>query len=154
MNQPDQRLAGMGIVLPEAPPPVASYVGVVRTGNLVVTSGQLPWKDGVMAFRGRLGAELTEAQGHQASRLCAVNALAQIKQELGSLDRVRRVVRVEGYVHSASGFRGQPQVLNGASQLLNDVFGDAGKHTRIALGISEMPLDAAVQLVVWVEVGE
>jgi enamine deaminase RidA (YjgF/YER057c/UK114 family) len=153
-NRFEQRLAELGIVLPDAPAPVAAYVGVVRTGNLVMTSGQLPWKEGVLAFRGRLGAELSESAGHEAARLCAVNALAQIKRELGTLDRVRRVVRVEGYVHSSPGFRGQPQVLNGASLLLNDVFGDAGKHTRIALGISEMPLDAAVQLVIWVEAAE
>jgi enamine deaminase RidA (YjgF/YER057c/UK114 family) len=124
----------------------------VRTGYLVITSGQLPFVGKELAFVGKLGAELHEQDGWNAARLCAVNALAQIKACVGSLDKISRIVRVEGYVHSAPGFQNQPKVLNGASELLVELFGDAGKHTRIALGVSEMPLNAAVQLGVWAEV--
>ncbi|MBI3462491.1 MAG: RidA family protein [Planctomycetes bacterium] len=150
----EQRLKDLHISLPEAPPPVAAYVSVIRSGNLVVTSGQLPWKEGQLAYRGRLGAEVSDEQGYQAARICAVNAIAQLKKAVGDLDKVKQIVRVEGYVHCAPGYRGHPQVLNGASELFNEVFGDAGKHVRTALGISDMPLDAPVQLVVWAEVGE
>lgn len=146
------QLQKLGITLPAAPPAVGSYVGVVRAGNLVVTSGQLPWKDGKLVHIGRLGEPLTVDQGYEAARQCAINALAQIQNAIGDLEKVKQVVRVEGYVHCAAGFRQQPQVLNGASELLNAVFGEHGKHTRIALGIADMPLDAPVQLVVWVEV--
>jgi enamine deaminase RidA (YjgF/YER057c/UK114 family) len=125
---------------------------VLRTGNLVVTSGQLPFIGKQIAFEGKLGEHLHEPDGYNAARLCALNALAQIKACAGSLDAVRRVVRVEGYVHSATGFRSQPHVLNGASELLVELFGEAGKHTRVAVGVAEMPLNAAVQLAVWVEV--
>jgi enamine deaminase RidA (YjgF/YER057c/UK114 family) len=129
--------------------------GWVRTGDLVFTSGQLPWRDGVMAYAGRLGAELTVEQGYQAARQCALNALAQLQAAAGGdLDRVRRVVRVEGYVHCAAGFRGHPQVLNGASDLFNAVFGARGAHARLAIGVSDMPLDAAVQITVTAEVDE
>lgn len=148
---PEERLADMGITLPAPPAAVAAYEPWVRTGNLVITSGQLPWRDGVMAFAGKLGVELTDDDGYQAARLCALNAMAQIKAAAGELSRVQRIVRLEGYVHSGPGYRGHPQVLNGASELFNEVFGDRGRHARTALGINEMPLDAAVQLVVWAE---
>ena len=148
----EQRLQELGITLPEAPPAVAAYVPWVQTGQLVVTSGQLPFVDGEMAYAGRVGGELDDEQGYQAARVCAINALAQLKACLGDLDRIEQIVRLEGNVHSAPGHRGQPQVLNGASELLAEVFGDAGRHTRTALGISEMPLDAAVQLSVWASV--
>jgi enamine deaminase RidA (YjgF/YER057c/UK114 family) len=148
----EERLKEMGIALPEAPAPVAAYVSVVRTGNLVVTSGQLPWQDGRIVHPGKLGVEVGDEQGYEAARVCAINAIAQLKLAVGDLDKIERIVRVEGYVHSGAGYRGHPQVLNGASELLAEVFGDAGKHTRTALGINEMPLDAPVQLVVWAEV--
>ena len=148
----EDRLKGMGISLPEPPGAVGAYVPWVRTGNLVITSGQLPFKEGKIAYAGRPGAELTEKQGYEASKLCAINALAQIKAAVGDLEKVRRIVRIEGFIHSAPGFRGQPQVLNGASELLGEVFGPRGRHTRTALGISDMPLDAAVQLSVFAEV--
>ncbi|MBI2926118.1 MAG: RidA family protein [Verrucomicrobia bacterium] len=151
---PEEKLRQLGLALPPPPPAVAAYVPWVRTGNLVLTSGQLPWKDGQMAFAGKLGAELNEQQGYQAARLCALNALAQLKEAVGDLDKVRRIVRVEGFVHCAPGFRGHPQVLNGASDLLNEVFGPRGAHTRTALGIHEMPLNAAVQLCLTAEVGD
>lgn len=154
MSNIETKLQELGLPLPAAPPPVGAYVPVIRTGNLVITSGQLPWIGKQMAFEGKLGAQLHEQDGWNASRLCAVNALAQIKTCIGRLELIRRIVRVEGYVHSAPDFRGQPHVLNGASELFVELFGDAGRHTRIALGVAEMPLNAAVQLCVWAEVHE
>ncbi len=151
---PEEKLRQLGLVLPPPPPAVAAYVPWVRTGNLVLTSGQLPWKDGQMAFAGKLGAELNEQQGYQAARLCALNALAQLKEAIGDLEKVRRIVRVEGFVHCAPGFRGHPQVLNGASDLINEVFGARGAHARTALGINEMPLNAALQLCLTAEVSD
>jgi enamine deaminase RidA (YjgF/YER057c/UK114 family) len=152
MSSTERRLQEFGIVLPAAPPPVGAYVAAVRTGNLIVTSGQLPFQDGKLIYTGRLGVELTVEQGYQAARLCAINALAQIKALVGDLDNVRQIVRLEGYVHCGPDFRQHPQVLNGASDLINQIFGDRGRHTRTALGIHAMPLDAAVQLVLWAEV--
>ena len=149
---PESRLAELGIELPDPPGAVASYVPWIQTGNVIITSGQLPWQDGIIAFAGKLGAELDEQQGYEAARLCAINAIAQLKAACGELDRITRILRLEGNVHSAAGFQGQPQVLNGASELMNRVFGDRGLHTRTALGINEMPLDAAVQLSVMAEV--
>jgi len=147
-----QRLAELGIVLPAAPAAVGAYVPVLRFGNVVVTSGQLPWQGNQLAYTGQLGKTLTVEQGYAAARLCAINALAQIQAAVGNLDAVKQILRLEGYVHCAPDFRQQPQVLNGASELLNQIFGDKGRHTRTALGIHAMPLDAAVQLVVWAEV--
>jgi enamine deaminase RidA (YjgF/YER057c/UK114 family) len=152
MSNIEARLRELGLELPVAPPAVGAYVPVVRTGNLVVTSGQLPFIGKQIAFEGKVGGSLHEQDGWNAARLCAVNALAQIKACVGSLDNVKRIVRVEGYVHSAPNFHGQPQVLNGASELLVELLGDAGRHTRIALGVAEMPLNAAVQLSLWAEV--
>jgi len=150
-----ETLNQLGIVVPPAPGAVAAYEPWVRSGDLVFTSGQLPWRDGVMAYAGRLGAELTVEQGYQAARQCALNALAQLQAAAGGdLDRVRRLVRVEGYVHCAAGFRGHPQVLNGASDLFNAVFGPRGAHARLAIGVADMPLDAAVQITVVAEVEE
>ena len=148
----EARLTELGIDLPEAPPAVAAYVPWIRTGNLVMTSGQLPFQDGKMAYEGKVGTDVTEEQGAEAARICAINALAQIKAAVGELDKVVQIVRLEGNVHSAPGFQGQPKVLNGASEFFNEVFGDRGRHTRTALGISEMPLNAPVQLSVFAEV--
>ena len=148
----DQKLRELGLELPQPPAPVGFYVPVLRTGNLVVTSGQLPIKEGKVLFSGRVGSDLDIEAGQAAARLCALNALAQIKACLGTLESVTRIVRLEGFVLSASGFQSQPQVLNGASELMVQLFGEAGKHTRIAVGVSELPLNAAVQLGVWVEV--
>jgi enamine deaminase RidA (YjgF/YER057c/UK114 family) len=150
----EAKLRELGITLPPAPPGVGAYVPWVRTGNLVLTSGQLPWLEGKLAYTGKLGAELGIDQGYQAARLCAINAIAQLKAAAGDLDRVRQVVRLEGYVHAAPGFRDHPKVLNGASELFNAVFGERGRHARVALGINEMPLDAAVQLSLIAEIAD
>lgn len=149
---PEEKLAELGIEIPPPPAAVAAYRPWIRTGNLVMTSGQLPLKDGHLFCPGRVGAEVSDEEGYQAARLCAINAFAQLKAAVGELSQIKQIVRLEGNVHSAPGYRGQPQVLNGASDLVNEVFGDRSGHTRTALGISEMPLDAAVQLSVFAEV--
>lgn len=148
----ETRMKELGLELPVAPAAVGFYVPVLQTGNLVITSGQLPFIGKQIVFEGKLGDKLHEDEGRNAARLCALNALAQIKACAGSLDRVRRIVRVEGYVHSAPGFQNQAHVLNGASELLVEIFGEAGKHTRSAVGVNELPLNAAVELVLWAEV--
>ncbi|MEO1997690.1 MAG: RidA family protein [Planctomycetaceae bacterium] len=148
----EQKLESLGLALPAAPPAVGAYVPVLRTGTLVVTSGQLPFVDQQLVSPGKLGDNVSDEDGYHAARICALNALAQIKSCCGDLDRVRQIVRLEGHVHSAPGFQNQPFVLNGASELMSDVFGETGRHTRTALGINEMPLNACVQLSVWAEV--
>jgi enamine deaminase RidA (YjgF/YER057c/UK114 family) len=150
----EEKLRELDIDLPPAPPAVAAYQSWVRTGNLVFTSGQLPWRDGEIAYAGKLGAEISEEDGYQAARQCALNAIAQLQAATGDLDKIQKIVRIEGYVHCAEGFRGHPQVLNGASDLVAEIFGERGQHTRLALGINEMPLDAAVQLAMTAEVAD
>jgi len=150
----EQRLSQFGYTLPKAPEPVGFYVPVTRVGNLVMTSGQLPMVGKELMFKGKVGHEISEENAFHAARMCALNALAQIKACIGTLDRVKQIVRVEGYVQSATGFSGQPQVVNGASELLVQAFGEAGKHTRIAVGANELPMNAAVELVIWAEVTE
>lgn len=151
-DTPEARLAGMGIEIPAAPAAVGAYVPAVQFGNLVVTSGQLPMRDGAVAFTGKVGSDLDVETGAEAARLCALNCVVQIKGVIGELSRVKRIVRVEGFVNSANGFTAQPAVLNGASHFLADVFGDAGSHTRFAVGSNELPLDAAVEVAVWAEI--
>jgi enamine deaminase RidA (YjgF/YER057c/UK114 family) len=150
----EQRLAQHHLMIPTAPEAVGFYVPVVKTGNMVITSGQLPMVGKELMFKGKVGKEVHEEEGFHAARMCALNALAQIKSCIGSLDKVTRIIRVEGYVQSADGFTKQPQVVNGASELLVQAFGDAGRHTRIAVGVNELPMNAAVELVVWAEVGD
>ena len=146
------RLAELGLTLPTVAAPVAAYVPAVRTGNLVWTSGQLPFVDGALPITGKVGAEVDAGRAQELARTCALNALAAIAAEIGDLDRVRRVVKVVGFVASAPGFFGQPGVINGASELLGQVFGDAGRHARSAVGVAVLPLDAPVEVEVVVEV--
>ena len=149
---PEERLLELEITLPEAPAAVANYVPWIQTGSLLMTSGQLPWLNGEIQYAGKCGSDLSVEDGYEAARLCAINAIAQLKAASGDLSRISKILRLEGNVHSAAGFQGQPQVLNGASDLMFAVFGERGRHTRTALGINEMPLNAAVQLSVFVEV--
>lgn len=142
----EARLAALGLWLPEAPRPVAAYVPAVTAGGFLHTAGQIPFQEGRVAYKGKVGADLTPEEGAAAARLCALNGLAAARAELGTLDRVLRVVKVTGYVNSAPGFTGQPAVLNGASELLLQVFGEAGRHARAAVGVSDLPLDAAVEV--------
>ncbi|HUK56005.1 MAG TPA: RidA family protein [Nitrospiria bacterium] len=148
----ETRLKEQGIVLPIPPKPVANYVPAVRTGELLFTSGVLPMKEGKLAYEGKLGRDLTVEQGQDAARLALLNALAVVKQDQGNLDRVVRVVRLTGHVASAPGFVQQPAVLNGASDLLVAVFGEAGRHTRAALGAAELPLNSPIELELIVQV--
>ncbi|HEY8394314.1 MAG TPA: RidA family protein [Thermaerobacter sp.] len=142
----EERLAELGLTLPEVAKPVAAYVpGVLEDGWLYV-SGQLPLREGKLAYQGKVGADVTPEQAYEAARLCALNILAVARSLAGSLDRIRRVVKVVGFVNSAPGFTGQPQVVNGASELLGQVFGEAGRHARSAVGVSELPLNAAVEV--------
>jgi len=150
----EAKLAELGIDLPEAPTPVAAYQPWIRAGNLIFTSGQLPFRNGEISYAGKLGAELSNEDGYQAARQAALNAIAHIKSATGDLDKVKTIIRIEGYVHCAEGFRDHPQVLNGASDLIAEIFGDRGIHTRLALGINEMPLNAAVQLAMIVEAAD
>ena len=146
------RLAELGLTLPAVVPPVAAYVPAVRTGNLVYTSGQLPMVAGVLPLTGKVGADVSPAQATDLARTCALNALAAIDALVG-LDAVVRVVKVVGFVASVPGFTGQPGVVNGASELLGEVFGEAGRHARSAVGVAALPLDAPVEVELIVEVG-
>jgi enamine deaminase RidA (YjgF/YER057c/UK114 family) len=139
-------LAALGIQLPPVPVPVASYVPARRVGNLVFSSGQTPTRDGELLLRGKLGRELSVEQGMEAARLSILNCLAALEQELGTLDAVESVVKLTGFVASAEGFGDQPSVINGASVLLEQVFGQRGKHARSALGLAELPYGAPVEV--------
>lgn len=145
------KLSQLGIELPQAPKPLAAYIPAIRTGKYVYTSGQIPMKSGTLAFEGKVGGELTEKQGYEAARLCAINCLSVVKSVVSSLDEIARVVKVTGFVNSASGFHSQPAVVNGASDLLREIFGEAGEHVRSAVGVSELPLNAAVEVEIVVE---
>jgi enamine deaminase RidA (YjgF/YER057c/UK114 family) len=146
------RLRELNITLPEPPRPVAAYIPAVRTGNLLFISGQLPMEGGQLRYAGKVPADVTPEHAYAAARLATINALAVARGELGSLDRVTRVVRVIGHVASAPGFTGQPAVVNGASELLGEVFGERGRHSRAALGAAELPLGACVEIELILEV--
>jgi enamine deaminase RidA (YjgF/YER057c/UK114 family) len=146
------RLGQLGVELPQVVTPLASYVPALRTGNLVYTSGQLPMEGGKLAGIGKVGGDVSPEQGKALARLCALNALAAVGSVV-DIDAVARVVKVVGFVASAPGFNGQPSVINGASDLLAEVFGDNGAHARSAVGVSELPLDAPVEVELIVEVG-
>jgi enamine deaminase RidA (YjgF/YER057c/UK114 family) len=142
----DARLVELGISIPTVSQPVAAYVPAVMSGNLVFTAGQLPFVDGVLPATGKVGTEVTAEEAAGYARICVLNALAAAASVIGSLDRVTRVVKVTGFVASASGFTGQPAVLNGASTVLGDIFGEAGTHARSAVGVAVLPLDAPVEV--------
>jgi len=147
-ERPEHRLADLGIELPPVPPPAGLYAPAVRSGSQLFVSGQVPRAadgSGVAAV-GKLGHDITVEEGAALARVCALQALAVVRAELGSLDRVRRVVRVAGYVASAPGFTQHPAVINGASQLLLDVFGEAGRHARVAIGVAELPAGVPVEV--------
>ena len=148
----EEKLKELGLCLPAPPKPVANYVPVVRAGDLLFLSGVLPSRDGQLIFTGKLGAPLSIEQGVEASRIAVLNALAIVKSEVGSLDRVTRIVKMVGHIASAAGFTDQPQVLNGASDLLVAVFGEAGRHARVAVGAAELPRQAAVEIELIVQV--
>lgn len=152
MVTPEERLKELGIVLPDPPTPVASYVPAVLAGDLLFVSGQGPTRDGTPIITGKVGADLDEVQGREAARLCAVNLLAVTRMELGSLERVERIVKLLAWVASADGFDRQPHVIDGASRLLMDVFGERGRHARSAIGTNVLPFDIAVEIEMVVQV--
>jgi enamine deaminase RidA (YjgF/YER057c/UK114 family) len=147
----EQKLTQLGLELPAPPKPVANYVPVVRTGDLLFLSGVLPSRDGQLIMTGKLGQNLSIDQGMEAARVAVLNGLSIIRQEAGSLDRVKRIVKMVGHIASAPGFTDQPQVLNGASDLLVSLFGDAGRHARVAVGAAELPRQAPIEIELIVE---
>jgi enamine deaminase RidA (YjgF/YER057c/UK114 family) len=152
MNTPEQRIAELGLELPPAPQPVGSYVAAVRSGDTIYTAGQLPMKEGKLQMAGKVPGDVSLEAAQAAARQAALNALAAVVGEAGSLSAVRRIVRVNIFVNSAAGFTDQAKVANGASDFLAEVFGEAGRHTRCAIGAAELPLNATVELDMIVEV--
>lgn len=149
----DARLAELGIDVPEAAAPVANYVGFVQTGNLVFVSGQVTLKDGSPQYIGKLGDSISVEDGQAAARLCAINIIAQVKAACGGdLDRVQRVVKLGGFVNSTADFTDQPKVINGASDLMVEVFGDKGRHARAAVSAGSLPLGVSVEVEAVVEI--
>jgi enamine deaminase RidA (YjgF/YER057c/UK114 family) len=145
-QSPDDRLAALGLTLPEVVAPVAAYVPAVRSGGMIYTAGQLPVVEGKLVATGKVGAEVGAAEAAALARTCALNALAAAASVAGGLAGIRRIVKVTGFVASAPDFTGQPQVVNGASELLLEVFGEAGRHARSAVGMAVLPLDAPVEV--------
>ena len=152
MTRPAERLADLGLTLPPVAAPVAAYVPAVRSGDFVYTSGQLPTVDGKLPAVGKVGGEVSATDAAGLARTCALNALAAAASAAGGLDQIHRIVKVTGFVASAPGFSGQPQVINGASELFIEVFGEDGKHARSAVGVAELPLNAPVEVELIAEV--
>jgi enamine deaminase RidA (YjgF/YER057c/UK114 family) len=150
-QNPQERMQELGLELPQVPRPAASYVPAVRTGNLVFTAGQVSFEDGEIHVTGKVGDAVSLEEAQHAARLCALNALAAAASEAGGLDRISRIIKVVGYVASAPGFNGQPQVVNGASDLLGEIFGENGHHARSAVGVVELPLGVPVEVEMIVE---
>jgi enamine deaminase RidA (YjgF/YER057c/UK114 family) len=152
MGAVEDRLAALGLAVPDVAKPVASYVPAVRTGSYIYTSGQVPLRNGELITTGKVGDQVSPELATECAQQCALNAIAAVKAELGDLDQVKRVVKVVCFVASDTGFTGQPQVANGASDLLGKAFGDAGVHARSAVGVPVLPLDAPVEVEIIVEV--
>ena len=150
-QDPEARLRELGDELPAVPAPAGAYVPATRSGTLIFTAGQLPFEEGELHTTGKVGDAVTLEEAKGAARLCALNALAAAAAEAGGLNRIARVVKVTGYVASAPGFNRQPEVINGASELIGQLFGDAGLHARSAIGAAELPLDAPVEVELVVE---
>ncbi|RNL62172.1 RidA family protein [Nocardioides marmoriginsengisoli] len=152
MSTPEERLGALGLSVPEVAKPVAAYIPAVRSGIHVFTSGQLPMRDGQLMNTGKVGGEVTQEEAVACAQQCALNALAAIRAEVGDLSAVKRIVKVVCFVASTPDFTGQPLVANGVSELLGEVFGDAGRHARSAVGVPVLPLDAPVEVELIVEV--
>ncbi|GAA3313749.1 RidA family protein [Nonomuraea dietziae] len=149
---PEEKLAELGLTLPEVVAPLAAYVPAVRSGDYIYTSGQVPMVDGKLAQTGKVGAEVSLEEARDLARICALNALAAVKSQIGDLSKIKRIVKVVVFVASTPDFTAQPQVGNGASELLRDVLGDLGVHARSAVGVSVLPLDAPVEVELIAEV--
>ena len=152
MSTPEERLQELGLSVPEVAKPVAAYIPALTSGQHVYTSGQLPMRDGSLMLTGKVGGEVTEEEAVECARQCALNALAAVRAEVGELSAVKRIVKVVVFVASTPDFTAQPKVANGVSELLGDVFGDAGRHARSAVGVAVLPLDAPVEVELVVEI--
>ncbi|MEC4848621.1 MAG: RidA family protein [Nitrosarchaeum sp.] len=147
----EEKIKSIGINIPIPPTPAGSYIPLVRTGNLLYVSGQIPLQDGKVAFTGKV-SDVNIETAQKSARICAINILAQLKKELGDLEKISRFVRLSGFVNSVPEFTQHPKVINAASDLLYEIFGDNGKHTRIAVGVSSLPLDAMTEIDAIVEI--
>jgi enamine deaminase RidA (YjgF/YER057c/UK114 family) len=152
MSQIEQRIIDLGFVLPETAKPLAAYIPAVQSGNLVFTSGQLPMIAGSLAETGKVGGSVSPERAKELATVCALNALAAVKTVIGDLDKIKRIVKLVGFVSSTPEFSGQPAVVNGASEFLGEVFGEKGIHARSAVGVAVLPLDAPVEIELIVEV--
>jgi enamine deaminase RidA (YjgF/YER057c/UK114 family) len=152
VSTPEERLADLGLSVPAVAAPVAAYIPAVRSGHHVFTSGQLPMRDGQLMLTGKVGGEVSQEEAVECARQCALNALAAVRAEVGELSAVKRIVKVVAFVASTPDFTGQPLVANGVSELLGEVFGEAGRHARSAVGVPVLPLDAPVEVELIVEV--
>jgi len=150
----EEKLKAMGLSLPKPPKPVAAYIPAVKTGNLIFISGQIPVVNGELKYKGKVGKDLGIEDGYEAAKICVLNALSIVKGMTGSLDKVKRIVRVVGYVNCSDNFEEPHKVVNGASELLVEIFGEKGRHARLALGTNTLPLGAAIELEMIVEVEE
>ena len=148
----DEKLASLNIILPSPPKPAGSYVPVVITGKLAFVSGQIPIKDGKVAFLGKVPKDISVDETQKAAKLCIINALSHLKNELGSLDRISKIVRVSGFVNSTPEFIDQPKVINAASDLIYEIFGSKGQHSRIAIGVSSLPMNSCVEIDIIAEI--
>jgi enamine deaminase RidA (YjgF/YER057c/UK114 family) len=148
----EEKIKQMGITIPEVVKPLAAYIPALQVGNLVMTSGQVPISEGKLKYIGKVGSDLSEEEGKRAAKLCALNCLSAIKSVIDTLDKIKRVVKLTVFVSSAEGFTAQPMVANGASEFIGEIFGDAGKHVRSAVGVSELPLNSAVEIEMTVEI--
>lgn len=148
----EEKLKEMGFTIPETVKPLAAYIPALRTGDFVYTSGQVPFEKGKLKYIGKVGSDLSIEEGQKAAELCALNALSAIKTEIEDLNKIERIVKVTVFVNSASGFTDQPKVANGASEFLGKLFGEAGKHVRSAVGVSELPVNSAVEVEMIVKV--
>lgn len=150
----EEKFRSLKISLPTPPKPAGSYIPAVRSGNLVFVSGQIPIRDGKLEFRGKVPTDIPVETAGEAAKLCIINALAQLKAEIGTLDKVEKIVRVSGFVNSAADFFDQPKVINAASDLLFEIFGEKGRHSRIAVGVASLPLNSSVEIDMVAEVSQ
>lgn len=150
----EAKLKELGLELPEAPKPVAAYVPAVKIQGFIYTSGQIPFIEGELKYKGKVGGGVSEEDAYEAAKICALNCLSVVKGQMGSLDKIERIVKLTGFVSSAPGFNMQPKVINGASELVGQIFGEAGNHARSAVGVNELPLDATVEVEMIVKVKE
>ncbi|KAG0511469.1 MAG: RidA family protein [Nitrosopumilaceae archaeon] len=148
----DEKLKSLNIILPNAPKPAGSYIPVVISNNIAYVSGQIPVKEGKVVFSGKVPTQQSIEEAGKAAKLCAINALAQLKASLGNLDRINKIIRVSGFVNSTPEFDQQPTIINSASDLLFNIFGEKGKHTRIAVGVASLPLESTVEIDMIVEI--